>query len=924
MGSRKLKAFTLIELMMILLVASLIIAALFPVITKKHFRLPELANHGSYLCYYQDGKLYEAEWAGKAQQREIIAPHEVANCSFVAPKKASFFQISVIGGGGGGGDAGYTGPIVANQNSTQKISPFGITQNVLDNLKMKLSEFNSYAGTLIGYARGAASTSGGKIGYVEGTEGTVCRKYKDPIGPIPEYAGSCYSWVDGKCRNTGRCYTAYNCTTLSSSGEATCIKYVPITTKRKSDTKTKYIGDDCSKTEKAHYECNIYSDLCGTVLKTRQNCDNIDEGTLVVNIDYNAGMVDPCSAKTVYKDKTHVPEQKICTPIYDYDDITTTEWVCADDPRLPDGERLSSSEARGGAGATYHYSCTGTGHLASDLDVSEEECKSYVGPKLRDYYTDHCGNEINSSNFDYSACAANCEDPVSSKSYNLKCMGADAPYSAYQPGGAEAFCKSKEISGQLNLTNPLSYSALNRDSIKSMQAGVDKDWSSGMLMYGYFGFKNTTDDGMSYCLNSDGEGVFTYDCNAEGYTPAYSEYIIRNSSGDEVTVKALSARRAGSGAERDVITDENGEKIDSASMLHNQTAIAGSCEGAGAQSVASVDALCDGIESNETSATIVDTDYRGYCLKSPLTSGKFKKNGTYQYSIDAQRASLTKGASGNPGEYRTIILRSLKGVDTTIKVGRGGSGAPLDSGAAGAAGSQSSFGTILTAKGGTGGNGKLTDFTEGLSAFDKDIYEQERNCYFHDKADLKDDTGNWIFPAVHEAWAGHSYDSAACDALRDASGNYKYFRLSNKNTMVLAPSPTGVFSTFLNIALSAATGSSADAITIFKNAGRGGKGGAVEHINWAGYYYRKFEGKYLESSVFESSAKRDSFIADTTHPEVTEETSKEKYVRSHAQLCSEFYSGWSATAFPFCASGGADYTNIPAGSGSDGAVLIKW
>ena len=106
--NRKKNAFSLVELMMILLVAALITAALFPVVTKKHFRLPTLVNHGAYLCYYKDGKLHEAKWAGKMKTKELFN-RETDNCVFVPPKKAGYFEISAIGGGGGGGDAGYTG-----------------------------------------------------------------------------------------------------------------------------------------------------------------------------------------------------------------------------------------------------------------------------------------------------------------------------------------------------------------------------------------------------------------------------------------------------------------------------------------------------------------------------------------------------------------------------------------------------------------------------------------------------------------------------------------------------------------------------------------------------------------------------------------------------------------------------------------------
>ena len=50
---QKSKAFSLVEVMMLLMIASLIMAALVPVVTKKHFGLPSLVNHGAYMCYYK-------------------------------------------------------------------------------------------------------------------------------------------------------------------------------------------------------------------------------------------------------------------------------------------------------------------------------------------------------------------------------------------------------------------------------------------------------------------------------------------------------------------------------------------------------------------------------------------------------------------------------------------------------------------------------------------------------------------------------------------------------------------------------------------------------------------------------------------------------------------------------------------------------
>ncbi|MBO8430273.1 hypothetical protein IAC76_02690, partial [Spirochaetes bacterium] len=93
----KKRAFSLVELMMLLLVSSLIIAALVPVVTKKHFRLPSTVIHGAYMCYYKNGELYEAKWSGKNQQT-VVYDRPTDQCVFSPPQKAAYFQISAIGG----------------------------------------------------------------------------------------------------------------------------------------------------------------------------------------------------------------------------------------------------------------------------------------------------------------------------------------------------------------------------------------------------------------------------------------------------------------------------------------------------------------------------------------------------------------------------------------------------------------------------------------------------------------------------------------------------------------------------------------------------------------------------------------------------------------------------------------------------------
>ena len=162
------KGFSLTELMILMLIVAIALAASIPVITKKHVRLPQLNEHGVYLCYYDsDNQLHEVRYTNKFGMNKAIIDHTTDNCVFNPPKKASYFQISAVGGGGGGGDSGYTGGnISTNWTPEYHISPFNITSDDLTAKNITLSEFRSYAGTLYAFARGTDSGRGGSANYV--------------------------------------------------------------------------------------------------------------------------------------------------------------------------------------------------------------------------------------------------------------------------------------------------------------------------------------------------------------------------------------------------------------------------------------------------------------------------------------------------------------------------------------------------------------------------------------------------------------------------------------------------------------------------------------------------------------------------------------------------------------------------------------
>ena len=178
---KKLKAFSMVELMMVLLISALIIAAIVPIVTRKHMQLPTLAPHGAYLCYYGPRSfdasgnitdntivLREARWSGTDYSR-LLFDRETSNCVFDPPKRAAFFQITAVGGGGGGSDSGYrpTMPTQHYDNDIPPFDPFKVSEDDLKALDVSVDTFNKYSGYVIAYAQAKDSGDGGDMDWYD-------------------------------------------------------------------------------------------------------------------------------------------------------------------------------------------------------------------------------------------------------------------------------------------------------------------------------------------------------------------------------------------------------------------------------------------------------------------------------------------------------------------------------------------------------------------------------------------------------------------------------------------------------------------------------------------------------------------------------------------------------------------------------------
>lgn len=847
--NRKKKAFSLVELMMILLVASLITAALFPVITKKHFRLPMLVNHGAYLCYYKEGKLREAKWAGKMKTKELF-DRETDNCVFVPPKKAGYFEISAIGGGGGGGDAGYTGGNWISGVVESTISPFERTEENLKTLGISLTEFKQYAGWVMGYANSIGSGNGGDIGYIyrDDIPHDDCEEYEMKDVHDTAVVEICKAkWENDKC-TAYSCTEERKCTTTESDEtcyyrtEEKCLKYSDIEYNTVPTGEYKCIGPYQKEVSKAYDVPQCCMAKNGVCQGDKYDCTDGSSGT----IDQSTGFREKrCGTRHV-----DAEYEQACTST---EPIMKTVSTGGDCIKKEGGDLVPYTCKKSHTtcetithetpidSITNRSDCIAGGKTTVELDSTHKESTGVCKPNKEMHWTEY--------------------------EYNKSIQYGES-------GGSGAKCHSIERHGDLGLKG----------------TGISTIYSSDV--------KNGDDvDAYSYEKPSNGQRFFLLEKNAGFGTascyprsiltqkcenPSFATYTI---SGDETSiynkgntiVKAVSAAVGGNGGSRTIIS---GDDIDPYMDGHERNDVA-------------VDGYCTG-DFTTSRPNCTGSGYYGYCLIHHYDTTTAETNGLYEYNFGRDLNYLGYGEAGYPGEFKTKIIRSLKGIDTTIKVGRGGSAAALNSGSQGISGSETAFGDILIASGGSGGRGNQIQESEELPVYDAERYKKESRCYYYDVAYAKNKDGSYVHPDSETKYKDIrdtiNEEPTYCSGLINQLGNYKFFRLSNNNKAGDYPTPTGIFSSFLNLAFQKLSGGEESPLAKFTKYGRGGKGGGVEHRCWAGRGEIEFENVYMKASVFVDQA---SAAANGSN----------KYVPANCRN---------------------DYSNIPAGPGADGAVLIKW
>ena len=794
--------FSLAELMVVLLLVSLLITALVPIVTKKHLNLPKRSEHGSYMCYYKDGKLYEKKtinrYNGQSEEKQV------ANCVFTPPAKALYFQISAVGGGGGGGDSGYTGGNMhAAWKDIETISPFGLQEETIRKKHIIYKDKGYFppntsegdlSATLYSYAKSYDSRKGGDVGNMSCSISSGGGKYYNTTGTsgdipaCPKLCTECPTGESYSCSWHGKFYApggkewvpgkpySCNCTTSEHT-----VHHDPT-----------YVCDEYNYTNKKEYACkgsSSYSstppsaDECGSrgccSTKTTKVKGNCKTGHWVEHPDTVAKTkhCDTCYGEGYWKSAS--------SPVYHSD--SWSGYCCHDCPE----DKVTTNEA-----------CE---KKRAELLAEQEAAGTTWGGSGYCYFASGFTHSFDSGVYTGSGGA---------KGNGVKCKKEVPHGTVYGLSITENVSASSDgydgdnvLPNSVNAFSPAAVTALSGqtkclDGSFSVNCNESGDWSN--VSYSLFTIADEENSYSAKAYNAplSGTGATTIGITTGGLdTYARATYDNRYISDNRVGVTLCSDDNTfvdGQLCPATTAYDDAVEGIDGSN---------GKCSND--EDFISAASFCN-IPSSSTTA---------YCMKhhSEYNIGKDKTTGSvikvpeyepngsgYRYRTMYNENYLQYGNAGSPGEVKTLVVRSLKNMDTTIKVGRGGAGGVKGSGANGQSGSATSMGQIIIAEGGQGGEGNLITQTDILPGYDENLYAE----------------GKFV-----------KTSGQVEGALAKASG----------------------FLTNMFSYLKSLKEDSYD--EIFNDMGKGGKGGGVTHNCWAGQFVVWFEGQILtKTSIFNGKA----------------------------------------------------------------------
>ena len=290
--TRIIGGFSLVEMMLLLLIVSLMIASSVAVISKRHVKVPRIAMHGAYMCYYKNGNLHEERYVGANLTKKIL-DRDVTECSFTPPDRVSYLHIQATAGGGGGGDAGYTGGTIVNHKSaTEVISPFGLTEEYVKDVKgLSTAGQADLWGNIHAYADGTGikgdAGGGGDVWYInQECAGSYCLAKR--------------KWENKQNGEKG-CWNKTKTVSYPESKYQTEANYYDYNCQK--DCGARDYGSPKSKTN-CNAQCNAYEYYDYDIYTNNSDYVNCNSGYYEYNNCYAGMDVDDC-------DRTD------CTPRYD-------------------------------------------------------------------------------------------------------------------------------------------------------------------------------------------------------------------------------------------------------------------------------------------------------------------------------------------------------------------------------------------------------------------------------------------------------------------------------------------------------------------------------------------------------------------------------------------------------------------------------
>ena len=198
--SNKRKGFTLVELMLLLVVVSLVIASSYSLITRKHRLVPRKSLHGQYACFKDLNPIEDPENPGNTIQywnheilisgNTVIKDGWTKTCQFAFPKAASYVYIQMVGGGGAGGNANYN---INSQFNTYNHRLYNMAINLVEpnwNWRETYNHSAKSAGEQRFYPRRYTIRDNGNNTVVNNTSGYEVYSGRNYINGIESWGGT--------------------------------------------------------------------------------------------------------------------------------------------------------------------------------------------------------------------------------------------------------------------------------------------------------------------------------------------------------------------------------------------------------------------------------------------------------------------------------------------------------------------------------------------------------------------------------------------------------------------------------------------------------------------------------------------------------------------------------------------------------------